>query len=205
MGTTPTRQLRDEWIYLMQHVGIPTRLLDWSEGSLIGLYFGVHNAVPPANPGVWVMHRLMLNLKTIGQSIFPDSKHPAFVARCDDAFQESHRDPNDFLYPIAILPTNVHSRMRSRRGCFTLHGFCRDDFEGIASATLLADERLFIKYRIPVEATGQILRDLRISGISHSTLFPDHDGLAIDLKRDFKGDLSDEDPRPRFPRRLWPF
>jgi len=44
----------------------------------------------------------------------------------------------------------------------------------------------FRKYRVAKENASEILRELRLLGISHSTLFPDHDGLSIDLKRDFK-------------------
>ena len=34
-----------EWYFTMQHFGAPTRLLDWTEGALIALYFAVRNNV----------------------------------------------------------------------------------------------------------------------------------------------------------------
>ncbi|MEB3335104.1 MAG: FRG domain-containing protein [Cyanobacteriota bacterium] len=34
-----------EWNYIMRHHSVPSRLLDWTKGSLIGLFYAVHNLI----------------------------------------------------------------------------------------------------------------------------------------------------------------
>ena len=49
IANPPTEEY--EWMFYMQHYGIPTNLMDWSESPLVGLYFAVEDQLHHAKDG----------------------------------------------------------------------------------------------------------------------------------------------------------
>jgi hypothetical protein len=56
----PTWDDRLRWLLLMQHYGLPTRLLDWTESVLVALYFAVQGSADKAGE-VWCIRPDKLN------------------------------------------------------------------------------------------------------------------------------------------------
>lgn len=181
----PDRGHTDQWLFLAQHVGLPTRLLDWTESALVGLYF----ALAHTEPVVWMIEPFKLNELSITtdrehdfkiQNVFPLTwivpEEPGVVnigsANINSAWE---RGNGGVEFPVAIVPTNVHPRMSAQRSTFTVHGRQK------ASINTLVPEEILARFVISKDKVADILRDLHLLGIHDSTAFPDLDGLAREL------------------------
>jgi hypothetical protein len=124
----PMREHTDQWVFLARHAGLPTRLLDWSEGALIALHF----ALKETNPVVWMLNPLDLNdlsynhCSTSHPREFPLLWHDPGPSWSNPAFENLRgaweQNRRGVLLPVAIYPTYVHARLRGQRSCFTIHG-----------------------------------------------------------------------------------
>lgn len=178
-GFTPDRGRIDEWLFLMQHFGLPTRLLDWTEGALVALHF----ALKEDRPVVWMLHPVELNRRSAPQEVEDNVFPLTWIIPTDGSINigsENFRgawesDRRGTELPVAVHPTNIHPRMSAQKSCFTVHGKQKTPLSD------MVDERVLAKYVIPESEIETMRREVRMMGISHSSLFPDLDGLARDL------------------------
>jgi len=170
-----------EWYQLMQHHGFPTRLLDWTEGATIALYFAVNNFDFVKSPCIWILDPYWLNLISVEEDevFYTDpegEKEKAIV----NAYIEDRKDLPDL--PLAIVPPYIDERIVSQKSCFTIHGRKHHGFKKITN-----DEKSprLIKLRVESEFKKNIKDALITSGVTESTLFPDLEGIARELKYEY--------------------
>jgi hypothetical protein len=94
-------------------------------------------------------------------------------------------DPGGTDFPVAVLGTSVHPRITAQQGCFTIHGKAEISLSQLVDEKLPdpgASSRTLRQYKIHGGALDSIRSDLRMAGMTYSTVFPDLDGLTVHLR-----------------------
>lgn len=193
------------WLTLMQHYGLPTRLLDWSRSPLVALYFAVSdNNECEKDSCVWILTPGKLNTaeqlekptnidgieyqnsylynmshKTIFTMIYTAFRRWKFSSNhnaiTSDDIKFNHRF-NDLAGKIAACyPTEADSRVYNQLSTFTVHN---------SSKKLInfCDESTLLRLTIPCQKKKSLLYELSVCGITQSYIYPDLEHIANEIK-----------------------
>jgi hypothetical protein len=175
---------RWEWYFLMQHYGVPTRLLDWTENALIAIYFAVENHPATFDAALWVLDPTWLNRKLrkgIEGAMLPDwEEAQSYLPELEAAFEGKKVTAT---LPAAMEPPHVDRRLSAQSSRFVIFGTTRDLMRIKAAGRRFVRQRRVGMLRIPKENVKAIQTDLGHYGITAASVFPDLSGLSQELCR----------------------
>jgi FRG domain len=182
----------DTWerYFLMQHYSVPTRLLDWSDGALVALYFAVGgdrdlDTDRQSDAAVYALDPWWLNDKAFAQWPGRKKDRHSGVALPDWEVAKAYL-PEEFenrslrpSLPLAVDPTHIARRVAAQRSRFVIFGRDSDGLRTAEQTVASGNGLTFI--RVSRKAAKRIRRELATAGISESTIYPDLEGLGREL------------------------
>lgn len=194
------RPLTDEWdtLFFMQHYGVPTRLLDWTENPFIAFYFAVTSALfkvraragatPSLNfytdASIWILDPVAWNNHALKQQSYSGGiLTPGDVAL--NPYKPLTRFSEMNVDAVSLYGAHNSPRIVAQRGVFTIFGQKTIPMEQAYDREKYPRGCL-LKVNLGRNVLPQMRRSILNQGITESVVFPDLDGLAREMKREFK-------------------
>ncbi|MEI8395864.1 MAG: FRG domain-containing protein [Rhodospirillaceae bacterium] len=143
-----------DWLFLAQHHGLPTRLLDWTSNPLVAAFFAV---------------------KDVAQSE-DDTEAVIFAVKIDrKMIVNTEKDADPFLINGVhfVAPSAITGRLVSQKGFFTIHGPPNEDWNN--------PQQTEDRFLIPADAKRFFRKRLFKRGVDHAHIMADLDGLCQTL------------------------
>lgn len=186
-----------DWLFLGRHHGLASRLLDWSESPLFGLYFAVSEFTGPAGNRpqsaeeeqaegcIWCLLPTLLNgqrfsTNSVEIPMFddPESGLDTYLPASIQTSLRGQQIGSSTIPPAAGLGMRKDARMQSQLSVFTI---MHNNLTTISDAR--PDGLHVWRYMIPPECKAPIRCELAMLGISQLTLFPELDNVASSAAR----------------------
>jgi hypothetical protein len=151
-----------EWLFLAQHHGLPTRLLDWTSNALVALYFATASHTD-TDSAIYCgdFKRMYLG----GKEVCGDARRVTV--------NPDKMSPFNISGVYCISPAHKHQRYVNQSGLFTLHD---------NPCKAIPESQLQMKYIIPASCKRRFQQILAAFGVTRLFLFPTVDNLVRDIR-----------------------
>ena len=161
-----------EWLFIMRHHGVPTRLLDWAESALMAAYFAVYEK-PEEDGCLWALLPTKLNKLAKMDDIPSFEENMEIMSYDPDSFS---RETISTLLPLAIIAPRNNPRMQAQLSVYTINHRDNTPIEE------LGDRKHIWRYIVTKDCKNAMMKELELIGIGKFQLFPELQSIGDILK-----------------------
>ncbi len=189
-GTEHTPKSKLSWLSVMQHYGVPTRLIDFTTSPYIALYFALetYNPLSKRDLSVYcldyssIMNSSIEYVKT-KDKLFNESR-TSLQARQDLVFEET---VDRYAYDIAWItePAELNARIDRQAGTFLISGNLEKTINSVINSNTY-NNCTMKKIIIPAILYEGIYVALRKMSINSKSIYGDLSGLAKSIRMELQ-------------------
>lgn len=174
------------WLSIMQHYGVPTRLLDFTESPYVALYFALEAYNPQTCTDFAIFafdYTAIMNCSiahiSLKDGAFNETRFSVYQKQ-DEIFETV---VDRFAYDIAWIaePKQLNARLDRQAGSFLLSGNRGLRIQDVLDSEPYANVTM-CKFRVVHELYTGIFSLLRKMNITSKSLYGDLDGLARSIR-----------------------
>lgn len=160
------------WLTFAQHHGVPTRLLDWSENPLVGMFFAIEESHDGrTEDGMFIT----LNPYRLNEEAGDSGNTIRLLLDTDDDINSYYPGRTGLgSPPRAVLAPMSFDRIRYQTGMFTVS--TPNNGKDLAASGAIT------QYIIPYSAKAELRHELSCLGVNEATIYRDLDRVARRIK-----------------------
>lgn len=178
------------WLAIMQHYGVPTRLIDFTESPFVALYFALetYRSASKNDLAVYAIDYRAITAASVACIRRNDS---TFHYKDSEVYEQQDlifdRFVNPRTYDIAWVtePRKHNQRLDRQGGCFLISGNRDMKIEDVLKTPLYCDSQ-FIKFRINSSLHESVFTMLRKMNLTGKVLYGDLHGLAVAIRMEME-------------------